>query len=437
MKKIILLFTFTSFIVNAQTKLTFDDSNINDCNVIVGSNTDEVAIVTDPTDPSNKVLKIIHSTNTWWDNHGGVELPFGMNGALGGTFTFDIWTDHSAGTPGTYGYMLKLEGSPNGALENSFLVDGAGSWQTVSIDITDCVNRPGNCGNSDTSATATDTFSKLIFFHWGGSDPSSPTPDTLYIDNITYEDGNVLSAPVAPAGAITNLTIDFETASGFEADSGSTTFSEANGYGTASLTNNDWWSNIQKTFDNPFDFSNGDKGFSMKVKGPRNSSITLKIEDSTNGGNNHEWRNDAVEEYDTPGQWKTILFDAECFSSVDKNKIVIFFDIQTNKPDDESQDTFNVDDITFGTYSSLSTNDLKEFTDINLYPNPATDFVNINSADTIDSYLIHDLTGRVVESSNPNSNNFRIDVTSLNKGVYLVKLSSGDKTSSIKLIKDN
>ena len=437
MKKIILLLTFTSFIVNAQTTLTFDDSSLNDCDIIAGNNTDEVAIVTDPTDSSNKVLKIIHSTTTGWDNHGGVELPFGMNGALGGTFTFDIWTDHSAGTPGTYGYMLKLEGSPNGVLENSFLVDGAGSWQTVSIDITDCANRPGNCGNSNTSATATDTFSKLLFFHWGGSDPSAPAPDTLYIDNINYVDGDVLAAPVAPAGAITNVTIDFETDSGFEAAAGGISFTEANGYGTASLTNNDWWSNIQKTFDNPFDFSSGDKGFSMKVKGPRNSSITLKIEDSTDGGNNHEWRNDAVEEYDTPGQWKTILFDAKCFSSIDKNRIVIFFDIQTNKPTDESQDTFDVDDITFGTYASLSTNNLKEFTDINLYPNPATDFVNINSADSIDSYRIHDLTGRVVKRSSPYSNNFRIDVASLNKGVYLVKFNSGEKTGSTKLIIDN
>ena len=115
---------------------------------------------------------------------------------------------------------------------------------------------------------------------------------------------------------------------------------------------------------------------------------------------------------------------------------MFFFDPQTEPNADPSLDVFEIDDIEFGVFSTFSSKE-NNLTDFTVYPNPATDFVNINSADSIDSYRIYDLTGRVVKRSSPYTNNFRIDVTSLNKGVYMVKLNSGDKTGSIKLIKDN
>jgi hypothetical protein len=175
----------------------------------------------------------------------------------------------------------------------------------------------------------------------------------------------------------------------------------------------------------------------MKIRGSRNSSITLKLEDSSDGGSNHEWRDDATFEYDTPNEWKTIAFDASSLNNTNFDRLVIFFDIQTDKPADETSDTFDVDDVKFGSYTALSSGHLENLTNVNLHPNPSTDFIIINSADIIEKCSIYDLTGRVVKGSNPNSNNFSVDVTSLNKGIYLVKLSSGDKTGSIKLIKDN
>ena len=52
----------------------------------------------------------------------------------------------------------------------------------------------------------------------------------------------------------------------------------------------------------------------MKIRGSRNSSITLKLEDSSDGNSNHEWRDDNTFEYDTPGEWKTIVFNASSLS---------------------------------------------------------------------------------------------------------------------------
>ena len=450
MKKYI-LFIFGVFIVNAQnTIITFeDDSFINQDDLIVGGEADEVSIVVDPTDASNKVLKFVVGdgpfTNWWdaWNNAAGVSLPSLSNTAVASSVSFDIWTDQPptaemVASGKSYGYMLKLESPGNdNNVEKGFPTAGTG-WENITVDLSNCDNNNGGNCNRIPGLTGNE-FNKIAFFHWGGGDPSAPyvtdnQPLTIYIDNITYENGGEIPAPASP---ISEFNVDFETASGFTAAAGAITFTEANGYGTASLTNNDWWSNIQKTFDNPFDLSTEDRAFSMKIRGSRNSSITLKIEDSSDSGSNHEWRDDTTFEYDTPNEWKTIAFDASSLNNTNFDRVVIFFDIQTNKPADESSDTFDIDDVKFGSYTALSSDHFEKLTNVNLYPNPSTDFININSAGTIEKYLIYDLTGRVVKNSNPNSNNFIIDITSLNKGIYFVKLSSGDKIGSIKLIKDN
>lgn len=450
MKKIIFLISLFSFISNAQTVITFEgDSFITSSDLIVGAEADEVSIVVDPTDASNKVLKFVVGdgpfTNWWdaWNNAAGVTLPSLSNNAIASSVSFDIWTDQPPTSEMEaegkfYGYMLKLEAPGNdNNVEKGFPTSGTG-WESITVDLSNCDNNNGGNCNRIPDKTG-DEFNKIAFFHWGGGDPSAPyltndQPLTIYIDNITYENGGVIPGPADP---ISEFTVDFETASGFTAAAGAISFVEANGYGTASQTNNDWWSNIQKTFDNPFDLSTQDRAFSMKIRGSRNSSITLKLENSSDGNSNHEWRDDNTFEYDTPGQWKTIVFNASSLSNTDFDRVVIFFDIQTDRPADESSDTFDIDDVKFGSYAVLSSRNFEKLKDVSLYPNPSKDFININSFDKVDGYSIYDLTGQVVKNSNPNSNNFRIDVTSLSKGVYLVKLNSGGKTSSVKLIKEN
>ena len=95
-----------------------------------------------------------------------------------------------------------------------------------------------------------------------------------------------------------------------------------------------------------------------------------------------------------------------------------------------------VSNLYFYNSGTASVGKIQDF-ELSLYPNPVKDIANIETGESIDMVRIYDLTGRMVKQANPYSNNFRIDVTSLNKGVYMVKLNSGDKTGSIKLIKNN
>lgn len=69
-----------------------------------------------------------------------------------------------------------------------------------------------------------------------------------------------------------------------------------------------------------------------------------------------------------------------------------------------------------------------------LFPNPANDVLNISSDNNIDSAEISDLTGKVVISASELTQN-SIDISSLAKGVYILRLVSGDVSGTTKFIK--
>ena len=412
----------TIMFVNAQTTtLTFEDGTSVDSDDIVGGGSTQ-AVVVDPTDANNKVLSIDYNPGSGWDNWGGFVIPEGESLMKTDQISFRIWTpDHGAGS-GTFGYLFKLEGSA-GAVEQSFLVDCLGAWQTITLDFSTCAGSPGNCN----IANAAEQFNKLVLHHWGGSNPSSSDDEVIYIDDLTYTTGDA----ACPAQSYPVTFTDTCSSQVAAADGSSISF--AGGYATVSNTNAGDWTNIQ--FDHAaLDLSSGTKGFSVRVKGPRASKVFFKLQVGNDCCNNVIERNPAANNYTTPGQWQTIVYDMTNESAVDKTKTVIFFDSQMAPSADPADDVFMIDDITFGEFASLSTSKIS-ISDVSIYPNPAKDFVNISANEKIDLIRIYDLTGRIVLQSTPNRENLNLNVTDLSKGVYLVKLNAGDKESTIKLIK--
>lgn len=84
--------------------------------------------------------------------------------------------------------------------------------------------------------------------------------------------------------------------------------------------------------------------------------------------------------------------------------------------------------------STASVKDIS-FYNIDVYPNPASNVINVRSEFTIDNLSVLDLTGRTVKQQISNNKEFSLDVSDLSKGIYLVKLSSGDKEAVTKFIK--
>lgn len=73
---------------------------------------------------------------------------------------------------------------------------------------------------------------------------------------------------------------------------------------------------------------------------------------------------------------------------------------------------------------------------IRIYPNPITDYLNIEMDEYPDRVQIVNLTGAVLISEKLNSKNFEIDVSHLSKGMYFVKIISQNGTvESLKIMK--
>jgi hypothetical protein len=69
------------------------------------------------------------------------------------------------------------------------------------------------------------------------------------------------------------------------------------------------------------------------------------------------------------------------------------------------------------------------------YPNPVENTLNVSAGDVVDSVTIFDLTGREVLRATPNAAAFSLDVSSLNKGLYLVTVKAGEQELNTKLVK--
>jgi len=95
--------------------------------------------------------------------------------------------------------------------------------------------------------------------------------------------------------------------------------------------------------------------------------------------------------------------------------------------------TIYIDNVYFYKEATASINDIE--INVNVYPNPVKDILNVISAESIDAVRIFDLTGRVVKQATPNKANFDLDVADLSNGVYLVKLNAGNKEVTTKIIK--
>lgn len=82
-------------------------------------------------------------------------------------------------------------------------------------------------------------------------------------------------------------------------------------------------------------------------------------------------------------------------------------------------------------YNSLSNIDFINEDKIIIYPNPANDEITIQSNQDIENYQLIDLTGKVILSQ---SNSNSINVSSINPGMYLLKILSNNSITTKKVI---
>ncbi|ESU24477.1 hypothetical protein FEDK69T_09240 [Flavobacterium enshiense DK69] len=94
-----------------------------------------------------------------------------------------------------------------------------------------------------------------------------------------------------------------------------------------------------------------------------------------------------------------------------------------------------IDELRVDTTSdyTLSTASFNNITGLNIYPNPANDVLHITtSANEIKTIAIYDVMGK--EVFNTTTANETINITSLNAGVYIIKITEEGKTATRKLV---
>lgn len=86
-------------------------------------------------------------------------------------------------------------------------------------------------------------------------------------------------------------------------------------------------------------------------------------------------------------------------------------------------------------FSSLATSKFSQIEGLKMYPNPAKNILNIETAlNNKVSVIIFDIVGKQVLNSNVNNNT--VNIENLNSGIYMVKITENGKTVTQKLIID-
>jgi hypothetical protein len=105
-------------------------------------------------------------------------------------------------------------------------------------------------------------------------------------------------------------------------------------------------------------------------------------------------------------------------------------------------DTVNCFGVTEGPVWSFTTDSQLSITDNNIetfsvYPNPTSGILNIKSNEDVDNVTVYNLLGQNVASFDKNQiTDSSVDLSELSKGLYLVKITSGDKSQTIRVTKD-
>lgn len=92
---------------------------------------------------------------------------------------------------------------------------------------------------------------------------------------------------------------------------------------------------------------------------------------------------------------------------------------------------FIVDNIIIKDMDQLSVSDINK-TQVNIFPNPTSDFINIKSDEKIKSVKLYSASGSLVKAENDNLS--RINVSNLSKGNYLISIETDSGTETKKII---
>lgn len=325
--------------------------------------------------------------------------------------------------------LLKFEGGGVVFQKESAPIAVANVWEELTFDL---------------SGDAVNNLNKQIVFMFDYGKQGDGSPNSTYLfDDLTLSEGPgpILDLPTLP--------LDFESTTlsyPFLDFGGGTTKILANPFPDSVNSSPTVVQMIKKPGETyggsviqmagPIDFSATNKIVKLKVWSPvAGKKLLLKFEGSPIDFDNGAFETDVI--IPKANEWVELTFDYNSptlFPPVNNNdtKIVFFFDFGV-QGDGGPNSTYYFDDVAFSTSLSTPTYLLSE---VNIYPNPASNQLTVEANETIQKVSIYNLIGQEVLTKNPKSTKTVLQINELPNGVYIVSTTIDGKDSTSKFIKE-
>ncbi len=138
---------------------------------------------------------------------------------------------------------------------------------------------------------------------------------------------------------------------------------------------------------------------------------------STTGNSIGDFTHELHTETLTDDEYKNIVLS---LASFDGQTIYIAF----RHWDCTDQFYLRLDNVEIGLNLSINENNLSD--NISIYPNPATDVLNINATLPVESYKIYNALGQMVAYERINSKQHSVDVKGMGYGIYIIQLQTSE-----------
>lgn len=387
--------------------------------LFAGDGSVTTSLVADPLDALNKVLKVEDLVGGEWSNALlNLNPSINLSDNANNTLTFRI---NPIGVTGTRSHLLKFQGA--GAVEHWFTTTGSG-WQTITANF----------------GAGLGSFPQIVIF----PDAGSLATGTYLVDDIEFASQLLLNAEDGSTNKLATMNVFANGPGQSSADMVVVNNPNVTGINTSTKcvqftrrTSGDDampWAGFWCPVTNPDPDFTTNKYVHVKVLKSNTSVVKFKIEGGPTGTSEIASMNN----YTTAGVWQDMVFDFSDRSGVypivalmpdfedpltGANRIIYFDDIIVNN---------------IATPEVLGVQKNALSAKIAMYPNPTNGVLNIESSEELSSATIYSFEGRKVMTINKfESNNTKINASSLSKGVYLIDFTAKSGTSQTqKFIKE-
>jgi hypothetical protein len=135
----------------------------------------------------------------------------------------------------------------------------------------------------------------------------------------------------------------------------------------------------------------------------------------------------------TAGQDYSTLFNYTLPVSINENKVSLIAFVYRNWPGGTNNEVFNAEEVSLSLVMTGIHTASNEIKNLIIYPNPAHTKLVVKSSEFMDGITIYDMTGREVFANRLRTTNYELQ-TAFSPGVYFVKVQSGEKVMTEKLV---